>query len=197
MRPLIGATLAVALLLFAGHAASAQDANEMPMHHHHAAEVQAPPVKPYQGMEKRRVKALSDQQIADLLAGHGMGLALAAELNGYPGPSHVLELADALQLSDTQRDRTKALFEAMKAETIPLGRLIVAEETALDRSFAERRVTPKTLNAATARIATAQGKLRAAHLRYHLAMAKLLSPAQSVRYSELRGNADHHEHSMQ
>ena len=32
-----------------------------------------------------------------------MGLALAAELNGYPGPSHVLELADKLELSAEQR----------------------------------------------------------------------------------------------
>ena len=49
--------------------------------------------QPYAGLQARPVKALSDQQIADLRAGRGMGLALAAELNGYPGPMHVLELA--------------------------------------------------------------------------------------------------------
>ena len=49
---------------------------------------------PYAGMQARPIKALSEQQVADLAAGRGMGLALAAELNGYPGPSHVLELAD-------------------------------------------------------------------------------------------------------
>lgn len=43
---------------------------------------------PYAGMERRPIKALSQQQIDDLRAGRGMGLALAAELNGYPGPSH-------------------------------------------------------------------------------------------------------------
>ena len=37
--------------------------------------------------------------MADLRAGRGMGLALAAELNGYPGPAHVLELADKLDLA--------------------------------------------------------------------------------------------------
>ena len=58
---------------------------------------------PYAGMQTRSIKALSDQQIADLRAGRGMGLALAAELNGYPGPSHVLELADKLDLSPDQR----------------------------------------------------------------------------------------------
>jgi hypothetical protein len=58
---------------------------------------------PYAGMQGRSIKALSDQQIADLNTGRGMGLALAAELNGYPGPSHVLELADKLELSAEQR----------------------------------------------------------------------------------------------
>ena len=41
---------------------------------------------PYAGLEQRAVKALSEQQIADLRAGRGMGLALPAELNGYPRP---------------------------------------------------------------------------------------------------------------
>lgn len=147
-------------------------------HHRHS---------PYAGMEARSIKALSDQQIADLKAGRGMSLALAAELNGYPGPMHVLELAAALQLTDEQRSQTKALFEAMKAETIPIGERIIAEEADLDRLFAKRHVTEALLKATASRIATAQGELRAAHLRYHLAMIKVLSPAQVATYAKLRG----------
>ena len=71
---------------------------------------------PYAGLQTRPIKALSDQQVADLKAGRGMGLALAAELNGYPGPSHLLELAVQLGLSDPQKTRIQGLFEAMKAE---------------------------------------------------------------------------------
>jgi hypothetical protein len=138
-------------------------------------------------MAQRPVKALSDRQITDLKAGRGMGLALAAELNGYPGPLHVLEFADALQLSGEQRTRTQALFDAMKTETIPIGERIIAEETTLDRLFAERRVTSESLKSSTARIAAAQGELRSAHLRYHLAMVEILSPVQIARYAELRG----------
>src|ERR1700681_1945861 len=69
---------------------------------------------PYAGMQARPIKALSEQQLADLGAGRGMGLALAAELNGYPGPAHVLELGDALHLTAAQRARTELLFAEMK-----------------------------------------------------------------------------------
>ena len=78
-----------------------------------------------------------------------MGLALPAELNGYPGPSHVLENADALGLSAEQRERTKGLFEAMKAEAVPVGERLIEQEAKLDRLFAERAITPANLNAAT------------------------------------------------
>jgi hypothetical protein len=145
------------------------------------------PARPYTGFEQRQIKALSEQQVADLRAGGGMGLALAAELNSYPGPLHVLEMADALALTEDQRTRTMAQFEAMKAETIPLGEQIIGEEAALDRHFAERSITPETLTAATSRIGALQGQLRAAHLRYHLTMRSLLSPDQIARYDERRG----------
>src|SRR3954451_493335 len=97
---------------------------------------------PYAGMQTRSIKALSDQQIADLGAGRGMGLALAAELNGYPGPSHVLELADKLELSAEQRARVQRLFDSMKAEALPLGTRLIEQEADLDKQFANRTVTP-------------------------------------------------------
>jgi Spy/CpxP family protein refolding chaperone len=147
---------------------------------------------PYAGMESRTIKTLSDRDIADLQTGRGRGLALAAELNGYPGPAHVLDLADDLKLSDEQRARTRALFDAMKAETIPIGERIIAEETTLDRLFRERRVSEASLARSTKRIALAEGELRYAHLRYHLAMIEVLSPQQISRYRELRGYAAAH-----
>jgi hypothetical protein len=76
--------------------------------------------QPYAGLEARPLKALSDEQIADLKAGRGMSLALAAELNGYPGPAHVIELADKLDLSVAQKSKARELFAAMKAEAVPL-----------------------------------------------------------------------------
>jgi Spy/CpxP family protein refolding chaperone len=138
-------------------------------------------------MQVRPVKSLSDQQLADLRAGRGMGMALAAELNGYPGPVHVLELADALGLSPEHRERVRSLREAMTAEAVPLGERLIAEEAALDREFAVRTVSPTSLEATTSAIGQTQAKLRAAHLRYHLAMMEVLTPEQVRRYGELRG----------
>src|SRR3954451_13859252 len=152
---------------------------------------------PYAGMQTRSIKALSEQQVGDLGAGRGMGLALAAELNGYPGPTHVLELADRLELSADQRARIKGVFESMKAEALPLGAKLIAQETDLDQQFAARTVTPESLKASTAAAAVTQGELREAHLRYHLATVEILSPGQMQRYATLRaygGKAIHHHH---
>ena len=154
-----------------------------------AADASAQTHQPYTGMQVRPVKALSDQQIADLKAGRGMGLALAAELNGYPGPSHLLELADPLALTADQRAVVKSMFEAMKAEAIPLGESLIAQEAALDRLFAGHTVTPENLQAATAAIGETQAKLRDTHLKYHLSTAAVLQPQQLQRYAELRGYA--------
>lgn len=144
-------------------------------------------VQPYAGMDKRAVKSLSEQQIADLQAGRGMGLALAAELNGYPGPLHVLEHAVALKLTPEQQQRTAALKDAMKAETIPLGHRVIAQESELNTAFANSAITADTLAQITAAIGQTQAALRAAHLRYHITQKELLTPEQLREYSKLRG----------
>ena len=145
---------------------------------------------PYAGLQARPIKALSEQQIADLRAGRGMGLAMPAELNGYPGPMHVLELADSLALSDAQRAAVERQFEAMKAESIPIGERLIEQEAMLDQLFAARTATADNVAAAVAAIAETQGALRHAHLRYHLTTLALLQPDQVERYGRLRGYGD-------
>jgi Spy/CpxP family protein refolding chaperone len=152
-----------------------------------AASAQSP--QPYAGLQGRGIKVLSEQQIADLRAGRGMGLALAAELNGYPGPAHVLELGDRLDLTVEQRAKVEALFAAMKAEAVPLGETLISQEATLDRDFADRSITPARLAAATDAIGATNGALRRTHLKYHLMTLELLTPGQLARYAELRGYA--------
>ena len=158
--------------------------------------------QPYSGMQNRPIKALSDQQVADLKAGRGMGLALAAELNGYPGPSHLIELPDQLGLTSIQLSNLKGMFDAMRSETIPIGEELVAQEEELDRLFAENVISEQQLKAATENIGETQARLRNVHLRYHLRTRALLQPSQIRRYAELRGyGADqapvHHKHNQE
>jgi hypothetical protein len=155
---------------------------------------------PYAGMQTRSVKALSEQQLADLKAGRGMGLALAAELNGYPGPAHVLELSKELLLSVEQREQIEKLFVAMKGETIPLGEYLISLESEIDGQFASKSITQASLKSSMNKIGIVQGDLRAAHLKYHLLTLDILTPQQVTRYSELRGyrqstepNQTHHQ----
>ena len=64
--------------------------------------------------------------------------------------------------------------------------------------FASRQITPTSLNATTQEIAQTQARLREVHLKYHLAMVAVLTPAQVEHYRDLRGygtqsgNPQHH-----
>jgi Spy/CpxP family protein refolding chaperone len=142
---------------------------------------------PYADLAPREIKALSKEQIADLHAGRGMGLAQAAELNGYPGPLHVLELAEALDLTPDQRARTQSLFEEVRGAAAALGTRVVERERALDALFAAKTASRASLDSAVMDVAVLYGELRALHLQYHLTMLEALTPRQVTRYNELRG----------
>ena len=135
------------------------------------------------------IKALSAADIEGYREGRGMGLARAAERNGYPGPLHVLELADSLGLTLEQRAATESIRQAMLDEARPLGISLVEQEQALDRLFANGQATPDAVDALTAQIAETHGRLRAAHLRAHVAQRAVLTPEQTAAYNRLRGHS--------
>ena len=147
----------------------------------------APAPSPYAGESTRTIKALSEAEISGLTAGRGLGLARAAELNSYPGPMHVLDLADELQLTPAQRADLDRVVEAMRSAAIALGRQVIDREAELDRLFAGRTATPESVAAATAAIGELQGRLRATHLNAHVATARVLTAAQITQYNRLRG----------
>ena len=142
---------------------------------------------PYAGMQKRDIKALSPQRMNGLLKGQGIGYALAAELNSYPGPRHTIDLRRELSLTPDQEKKVQSLFQIMEAKAVRLGKQIVDAERALDRAFAEKQVTPDMVSKMTGDIALLEGRLRAVHLSTHLEMVKILSPTQVAHYDRLRG----------
>lgn len=151
----------------------------------------------YAGEELRRIKSLADQEVQGYLAGHGMGLAKAAELNGYPGPKHVLDLAQELALSAEQIQATTKLFEEMQSQASDLGKKIVALEQELDQHFSNQTISEKLLNSLVLEIGRYKASLRETHLRAHLQQIALLTKQQVQRYIQLRGYRvlkaeDHH-----
>jgi Spy/CpxP family protein refolding chaperone len=150
--------------------------------HDHAA--------PYAGQQARGIKALSETEVADLLAGAGMGYAKAAELNRYPGPMHALEHAEALGLTAPQREALAALMARHKAEARAIGAKLVEQERELDALFASRRADPDSIDAALSRIGETTARLRGSHLKTHLEATRLLTAGQVDRYAQLRGYTD-------
>ena len=150
-------------------------------------------LSPYRASGSGDVRGLTRQEIADLEAGRGMGLARAAELSGYPGPRHVLDAAQAgrLQLSADQARQLQQVFDGMAARAQRLGTLVLDEERDLERAFRSARIGPPDLEARVSRIAGLHGQLRAVHLEAHLATRAILTDDQVQRYNELRGYTEH------
>src|SRR5271154_2293389 len=142
---------------------------------------------PYAGQETRDIKALAPEDVDAYLSGKGMGLAKAAELNGYPGPAHVLTMATELDLSPDQKQRTEALFRSMEAKATNLGHMLIAQERELDERFATKTISRESLAVLLRRIGELQAEIREAHLEAHLAQLMILMPSQVAKYKRLRG----------
>ena len=143
--------------------------------------------QPYAGLEKRTVSSLSNEDIADLETGAGWGLALPAELNGYPGPRHILELQDELELSETQIAKVEELFAAMQQEAIEAGQTFIAAEENLDEVFRNNAADRDKLAIAISESANARANLRFIHLSQHLETVTMLTEDQITKYNTLRG----------
>lgn len=138
------------------------------------------------GKGMSRSGALSEKEIEALEVGKGMGMARVAELNDYPGPKHVLELADELELTDAQKAKTQQLYGEVRANAIPLGRKLIAAEAALERAFVEKTVDAASLEAALLEIGELRARLRHVHMEAHVRQRALLSDDQVETYGRLR-----------
>lgn len=145
------------------------------------------PKTPYAGQDARDIKSLSADDIAELRRGGGWGLAKAAELNGIPGPAHVLELKGELGLTPDQVAAISAVFAKMQAAAVAEGERLIGLEYTLEEQFRNRTMTDASLRQSLGEIEHSRQALRFIHLSTHLTTSPLLSPAQIKRYAELRG----------
>jgi transcriptional regulator with XRE-family HTH domain len=145
---------------------------------------------PYAGQDARPIAGLTVERVAGLREGAGLGYAQSAELNGFPGPQHVLELAGELDLTPQTVAAVEAIRASMRSRAQALGEALIAGEIALDALFSGPVApAPEAIVAQTARIAAIEGQLRAVHLVAHLETAPLLSPHQRMIYARHRGYA--------
>jgi len=145
----------------------------------------------YANQPADQVKTLSADEIQGLLNGEGMGMARTAELNHYPGPRHVLDLASQLQLSEVQRTKAQAIYDRMHHEAVRLGMAILYKEEELDNTFKKDKLDSNKLKTLVMGIAQLRGELRLVHLLAHLEMKRVLSRGQIEKYDELRGYGTH------
>jgi hypothetical protein len=141
----------------------------------------------YSGEEKRAVKSLSATDIAELRRGGGWGLAKAAELNGVPGPAHLLELTDQIPLDPSQVEKITRLFHNMKRQAMEKGERLIALEQDLENHFVAGTINKETLRIALEAIGRTRSELRYIHLATHLETPKILSHHQIKKYNILRG----------
>lgn len=153
------------------------------------AQTLAPTPGPYAGQQHSSIPGLTEEEIASYREARGMGFARPADINGYPGPLHVLELADALALTDEQRRAVQSLYDQMRTEASALGEEFLTRYSALELAFRDGTITPEALGERTGEIGRIEGALRATHLKYHLATRGILTFDQVAAYARLRGYA--------
>ena len=188
IKIIAGAILSVALLSLIGVWVWGSQAQ----HQQTTAEQNSVVLSQYAGQETRGIKALSQEDIEGLLAGAGTpfgGMAKPAELNGYPGPRHVLDAAEngELELSGEQLAQINALYEEMRQEAIVLGEQIIEIEKEVDDAFLNNTITEQNLEEMLGESSNLYGQLRNIHLKHHLFMVDILTPQQVSQYNELRG----------
>ncbi|MEP5181169.1 MAG: hypothetical protein ABJQ85_16460 [Rhizobiaceae bacterium] len=144
-------------------------------------------VSKYAGDEGRAIKSLSPSDIEELRRGGGWGLARAAELNGVPGPTHLLEMAGALGLSKGQVAKIQSIFDTMNGQARAQGNVLIGLELELEELFRNGEVDARQLHQQLTAIGVARTQLRFIHLSTHLKTPKILTPQQIDRYNTLRG----------
>lgn len=133
------------------------------------------------------IHALNAEEVEQIRQGGGANFALPAELNGVPGPRHVLDLASELDLSLDQQAQIKAVYDRFRADAVPAGERYLAAEQALEEAFRSRTLSEVALPERVAKVSQLEGELVTIHLRAHLQTAQILTPAQISAYNQLRG----------
>lgn len=148
----------------------------------------------YLGEEDRELKSLSQKDINALRSGAGWGLAKPAELNGVPGPAHILELQKELELADEQKQKIQAIWSSMNKKAVAEGKKYLASEEKIERFFQLKKKDHSELGRLLDQSSQHLSMLRKIHLSAHLEALPILTPHQIKKYNVLRGYQKHSHH---
>ena len=160
MAPVVLGCVALAA---AAPAVSTQQENSA-MHHHHSC------------LEEER---------ASIARGEGFGMAMPADMAGYPGPRHVLDMAAELGLTAEQKSGVEKIYAAMHEKAMTRGKELFEAEARLEQMFRDGR-PEADLREQSFRVDSIHAELRWIHLSAHLAAQKLLTAEQIAKYTRLR-----------
>jgi len=189
----LGRVVALAITIFGAVSSPAVAAETLPdatTGHQHPGSASASNVRsPYAVLRGTAATGLLPEEVEGLVSGKGMALALAAEVNGYPGPRHVLDAAEAGQLAlrPDQHATIERLNARMLEEAQANGKEILQEEATLAQRFRDGRIDDASLRETLNRIGQLRAELRFIHLRTHLTTRALLTADQIARYNTVRG----------
>jgi Spy/CpxP family protein refolding chaperone len=121
-----------------------------------------------------------------LLNGEGGGMGAYAELNGYPGPKHVLDMAAKLGLSAKQKLEVQEIYDDMLARARMVGKMIVKVEEELHYAFESGMLKQESVEDDAESIGKMRGTLRGIHLAAHVKTKEVLTKKQVEAYVALR-----------
>ena len=120
----------------------------------------------------------------------GAGMASYADINGYPGPKHVLEMQETLKLTDDQIKDISAIIDEMSENARATGEMIIAKERELESSFRLGKAGESYTKQLATEIGSLRGALRSVHLNAHIQAKSVLTKEQIATYMAIR----HKEH---
>ncbi len=158
----------------------------------HQEEMSSTPMthSPWAGEQTREIKSLTARELTGIPKGHGVGMALPAELNSYPGPRHVLDLSEELNLTPEQKEQIELFYQEMSQQAVPLGQQFIEIEREIDGKFVDKSITSEELSELLKNSSEIKWQLRNIHLQAHLKTADVLSLEQISLYDQLRGYAN-------
>ena len=145
-----------------------------------------PRVYPQQGHEAmQHHHSCLEEERASIEKGEGFGMGMPADMAGYPGPRHVLDMAAELGLTAEQHAATEKVFETMQEKAVARGKELFEAEARLEQMFRDGR-PEADLREQSFRVDSIHAELRWIHLSAHLAAQKILTAEQIAKYTRLR-----------